>query len=138
MLGLIPSKFKLAAVLVLALVAASAVGYHFYKVNSLNAELIGTKADLVEAMANQAKLENAVDVLKQSQQTLERQRKIDQEKINKLSADYRESRKKVGALRKMLSKHDLGNLMLRKPGLLERRVNGATTRLGSEFEELTK
>ena len=137
LLGLIPGKGKLVLMLGLALAVTAAVGYHFYKVNSLNSELVTAVADLTQAKANQAILEDAVSELKQSQELLETQRKIDQAKITELGRNYRASRQKVGDLRKMLSKHDLGNLMLEKPGLIENRMNNATERLGAELEELT-
>ena len=138
MLGfLIPGQAKIAMYLGIALVVASAIGYHFYKVNKLNTELGVTRIDLVTSQANEASLQGAVDDLKQSQVILTQQREIDQAKMNELSRNYQASRKKVGELRQLLSRHDLGNLMLQKPGLIQNRMNNATTRLGVDFETLT-
>ena len=130
-------KGKLTLILIIALAISSAVGYHFIKVNSLHRQLIDARADVVECMANQARLEDALEVQKQSLARVEQQRQIDQKKLNELSKKYQASNKEVGDLRRMLSKHDLGYLMLRKPGLVENRMNKATDALGRELEELT-
>ena len=130
-------KGKLTLILIVALVISSAVGYHFIKVNSLHKQLINARADLVECMANQARLETALEVQKQSLARVEAQRQIDQKKLNELAKNYQASNKEVNDLRRMLSKHDLGYLMLRKPGLVENRMNRATEALGRELEELT-
>ena len=130
-------KGKLTMILIIALVISSAVGYHFIKVNSLHKHLINARADLVECMANQVRLEDALEVQKQSLARIKEQRQIDQQKLNQLAKQYQASNKEVGDLRRMLSKHDLGYLMLRKPGLVENRMNRATDALGKELEGLT-
>lgn len=135
--ALIPGKGKLILGLVIALAIAGAVGYHYYKVNSLNSKLVTITRDLEVAIANTDKLEHAVETQKQSITILRNQRRIDQEKLNTLAVSYQESQKKVGDLRELLSRHDLGFLMLKKPGLLETRMNKATERVGKEFEQLT-
>lgn len=137
LLGLIPGKGKIVMMLALAVVVTAAVGYHFYKVNSLNSRLITAVADLTQSKANQMILEGAIDDLKQSQALLKRQRQVDQVKMDKLGKEYRKSRRKVGELRKILSKHDLGHLMLEKPGLIENIINRGTRNVGKDFEELT-
>ena len=130
-------KGKLTLILIIALVISSAVGYHFIKVNSLHKQLINARADVVECMANQARLEDALEVQKQSLARVEQQRQIDQKKLDELAKNYQASNKEVNDLRRMLSKHDLGYLMLRQPGLVENRMNRATEALGRELEELT-
>ena len=134
---LMGGKGKTVMLLGVALALSLAVSYHFIKVNSLNSQLVTTRADLVEAVANQAKLEDALKVQKESLRLVEAQRQIDQEKLNELAKQYSASNKEVGDLRKMLSRHDLGYLMLRKPGLVEKRMTKATNRFGVELEELT-
>lgn len=137
LLGMIPGKGKIVILLVLALAVAAAVGYHFWKVNSLNTELGQTKLDLQTAIVNQARLEEAVGELQSANNRLVEQRATDQVKLNRLAEDYQKSQAKVGGLRKKLSEHDLEQLMLDKPGLLQGVFNKGTIRLGEEFEALT-
>jgi len=63
---------------------------------------------------------------------------MDQVKIDSLSDEYRSSRAKVNDLRRVLSKHDIGYLAQRKPGLVEKIVNRGTKELGKEFERLSQ
>ena len=77
--------------------------------------------------------------------------KMDQETINKLEEDnqayevankelqlkYREAEKYGDELSKKLREHDLTRLTLRKPGLIEKRVNDATKKVFEELESST-
>ena len=74
-----------------------------------------------------------------------------QETINKLEEDnaafevanselqlkYREAEKYGDELSKKLREHDLTRLTLRKPGLIEKRVNDATKKVFEELESST-
>lgn len=128
----------------IAIVVLGAVAYHYYKLNSVQSELskaeqvIGVlRVDLATSQANEDKLTSAVNDQKHSIQILEEQRQSDQSKINKLSKEYNLSRKNVDNLRKLLSKHDIAYLSLRKPGLIEPRINNGTANIGKKIEEIT-
>ena len=143
-LGLFGSKPKMTLYLGITLVVALAVGYHFMQMSKFKTELINKNQTIAELNLNiatlednQQKLEQAIATQRQSIKRLETQRTTNQRKLNQLVAAYGHSQKEVGKLRKLLSKHDIGYLMLRKPGLLENRINKASRKLGEEMEKLT-
>jgi septal ring factor EnvC (AmiA/AmiB activator) len=139
------SQVKMGIYLAIALLVSSAVGYHFWKVNSINEHLIHSeqeitilKQDLERSKANQHLLEASIREQNNSIGLLESQRKIDQEKLDQLSKRYDDSRGKVSELRKKLSAHDLNYLTLEKPGLIQRRINSGTSKIGKRLEQLTR
>jgi len=56
-------------------------------------------------------------------------------RMNALSTELQTANDGLVSLRKILADHDLTRLALEKPGLIENRINSATTRL---FNELMK
>lgn len=56
---------------------------------------------------------------------------------NKLSAQNQESMREVNQLRQTFAAHDLDNLALAKPGLIESKINKAVARLKNELEAIT-
>lgn len=146
MFGFLAGKtvLKLLPYIAIVTIIIGAVGYHYYKLNSVQSDLtkaeqtIGVlRIDLATSQANEEKLTSAVMDQNESIQLLEQQRQSDQAKINKLSKEYNLSRKHVDNLRKLLSKHDLAYLSSRKPGLIEPRINKGTSNVGKKIEELT-
>jgi len=62
----------------------------------------------------------------------------EQEKANRdLAINLQKAEASTDDLRQKLSDHDLTRLTLKKPGLIERRVNGATQSVFSELESIT-
>lgn len=137
-------KGKLIGLAVVGIAMASAVAYHYWTVNKIQDDLNKTmvlnstlRADLITAINNQENLKGALNDQEETISTLQTQRKIDQEKIDKLSKQFAESRERVGKLRKILSEHDLGFLAGEKPGLIQNRVNKGTRGVGSQIEKIT-
>lgn len=129
---------------IVGLVIAAAVGYHYFKLNNVQSQLthaqeqVGVlKQDVATAQANEAQLHGAITSLNGTVERLEQQRRIDQQKIDKLSKQYTESRQKVSDLRQLLSEHDLAYLAYNKPGLIENRINAGTDRVGEDIQEIT-
>jgi len=65
--------------------------------------------------------------------TLEKQQQLSA----KLNESLKKSENKLEDLRAVLRKHDLTNLSLKKPGLIENRINKATDEIFLEFENET-
>ena len=69
-------------------------------------------------------------------QQLEKQEKT-QEQINTLTAKNQEAQREVNKLRNTFAKHDLDNLALAKPKLIENIVNKGTKKVKDELIALT-
>ena len=69
-------------------------------------------------------------------QQLEKQQKT-QEQINTLTAKNQEAQREVNKLRNTFAKHDLDNLALAKPKLIENIVNKGTKKVKDELIALT-
>ena len=103
-------------------------GYYYYK---------DTQARIAVLTENSAKLEQATNTQKQTIDTLvedaTKYRELNKELNTKLEAanDYKNT------LIDKLRKHDLAKLSLKKPGLVEKRINNVTKKLFKSLEELT-
>ena len=95
------------------------------------------KANLEIAKANVAKLEVAVETSEQSLALL----KKDNERLNQitdqLNVDLRKSEQYGDELRATLNKHNLTHLANKKPGLIEKRMQGKTDALWKDLESIT-
>ena len=60
-----------------------------------------------------------------------------QDQNNKLSAQNQESAREVNKLRQTFANHDLDNLALAKPELIQGKINRAVKRLKEELETIT-
>tara|TARA_B100000900_G_scaffold267386_1_gene228306 strand:+ start:2457 stop:2867 length:411 start_codon:yes stop_codon:yes gene_type:complete len=69
-------------------------------------------------------------------QNLEKQQKT-QEQINTLTAKNQEAQREVNKLKNTFAKHDLDNLALAKPKLIENIVNKGTKKVKDELIALT-
>ena len=103
-------------------------GYYYYK---------DTQARIAVLTENSAKLEQATNTQKQTIDTLvedaTKYRELNKELNTKLEAanDYKNT------LIDKLRKHDLAKLSLKKPGLVERKINAGTEKLFESFEEIS-
>ncbi len=101
------------------------------------AEKDALRAELQTSINNQQVLENTIrDQNNRIAQAIEAQ-KQQQEQIQGLQEKNREAAAEVSSLRQKFARHDLNNLSLRKPGLIERIVNKATKEVGDEFAQIT-
>ena len=103
-------------------------GYYYYK---------DTQARIAILTENSAKLEQATNTQKQTIDTLVEDaakfRVLNKELNTKLEAanDYKNT------LIDKLRKHDLAKLSLKKPGLVEKKINAGTKKLFESFEEIS-
>ena len=115
--------------LVVGLLASAGGGFLYVK---------NLKANLEVAKANVAKLEVAVETSEQSLALL----KADNERLNKitdqLNIDLKKSEEYGDELRATLNKHNLTHLANKKPGLIEKRMQGKTDALWKDLEFITK
>ena len=114
--------------LVVGLLASAGGGFMYVK---------NLKANLEIAKANVAKLEVAVETSEQSLALL----KKDNERLNQitdqLNVDLRKSEQYGDELRATLNKHNLTHLANKKPGLIEKRMQGKTDALWKDLESIT-
>ena len=103
-------------------------GWYYYK---------DTQARIQTLTENSAKLEQAANTQKQTIDTLvedaAKYRELNKDLNIKLEAanDYKNT------LIDKLRKHDLAKLSLKKPGLVERKINAGTEKLFESFEEIS-
>ena len=103
-------------------------GYYYYK---------DTQARIAILTENSAKLEQATNTQKQTIDTLVEDaakfRVLNKELNTKLEAanDYKNT------LIDKLRKHNLAKLSLKKPGLVEKKINAGTKKLFESFEEIS-
>ena len=113
---------------VVGLLASAGGGFMYIK---------NLKANLEVAKANVAKLEVAVETSEQSLALL----KKDNERLNQLTdqlnVDLRKSEQYGDELRATLNKHNLTHLANKKPGLIEKRMQGKTDALWKDLESIT-
>ena len=114
--------------LVVGLLASAGGGFMYIK---------NLKANLEIAKANVAKLEVAVETSEQSLALL----KKDNERLNQLTdqlnVDLKKSEEYGDELRATLNKHNLTHLANKKPGLIEKRMQGKTDALWKDLESIT-
>ena len=92
---------------------------------------------LSQSKANQVILESKITEQNDSiKQYLAKQEQISAD-MNKLEAEKQNALREVNKLRNTFAKHDLDNLALNKPGLIEKIVNKGTKQVMTDLVELT-
>ena len=103
-------------------------GYYYYK---------DTQSRIQTLTENNAKLETAKAIQDQTIETLI----ADREKFDKLNKELQVKLEKANdyknTLIDKLRKHDLSKLSLKKPGLVEKKINNGTKKLFESFEAIS-
>ena len=86
---------------------------------------------------NQLILETEIEQQNADIKKLLSDQQILQTNINSLEKDKQESEREVNRLRETFARHDLDNLALQKPGLIQTRVNKGTKRVKDALVALT-
>ena len=116
--------------------AASVAGSYFY-INMQRAQLAQLQVELQTAVNNQQVLESTIAQQNtQMQEQLENQRQ-NQARIVELSEMNDEARQEVTEMRNTFARHDLNNLAIARPGLIEGIVNRGTAQVHQQFVDLT-
>ena len=96
-------------------------------------------------------MQETIQQLRENNLVLEEANKTNQETIGKLqenaemtrklneelTSKYNEAESKVDSLRDKLIDHDLTNLSLKKPALIEKRINNGTSKAFANLESIT-
>lgn len=86
---------------------------------------------------NQIALENSIKQQNESIKQYLVKQKQNQEQLNILTEKNRESQREVNKLKNTFAKHDLDNLALNKPKLIEKIVNKGTKQVKEDLITLT-
>ena len=118
------------------LLFATAGGSYFY-INMQRAQIGQLQVELQTAVSNQEVLESTIaNQNTQLQEQLEAQRQ-NQARIAELSEMNDEARQEVTEMRNTFARHDLNNLAIARPGLIEGVVNRGTAQVHAQFVSLT-
>ena len=118
------------------LLIATAGGSYFY-INMQKAQISQLQVELQTSVNNQQVLENTIaNQNNQLQEQLESQRQ-NQARIAELSEANDEARQEVTEMRNTFAQHDLNNLAIARPGLIEGVVNRGTAQVHQQFVDLT-
>ena len=119
-----------------ALLMVSIAGSAMY-INMQKATIEKLQIELQTAINNQAVLENTISSQNNQITKQLEQQKISQERITQLNEDSNLAQAEVTKLRNTFARHDLNNLAIAKPGLIEKIVNKGTNKVNKELIELT-
>ena len=120
--------FKLSIILGILLITTSAGSFFYIKYLS---------DQITTLKANQMVLEGEIHKQNESiKQYLENQ-KVRDEQIAGLEQEKQESQREVQKLRATFARHNMDNLALTKPGLIEKAVNRGTQRVFDELVSIT-
>ena len=118
------------------LLLATAGGSYFY-INMQKAQIGQLQVELQTSINNQQVLESTIaNQNTQLQEQLEAQRQ-NQARIAELSEANDSAREEVTELRNTFARHDLNNLAIARPGLIEGVVNRGTAQVHQQFVDLT-
>ena len=113
------------------------IGAAYAYINMQKAQLAQLQVELQTAVNNQEVLENAIaEQNAQLESQLEKQRQ-NQDRILELSQANDAARQDVTAMRNTFARHDLNNLAIAKPGLIQGVVNRGTAKVHQQFVDLT-
>ena len=115
----------------------TAVGGSYFYINMQKAQIAQLQVELQTAVNNQQVLESTIaNQNTQLQEQLEAQRQ-NQARISELSEANDEARQEVTEMRNTFARHDLNNLAIARPGLIEGIVNRGTAQVHQQFIDLT-
>ena len=115
--------------LVLGLIGGVGYGaYYYYK---------DTQARIATLTENSAKLEQAANTQKETIDTLVADAKKYDQLNKELNIKLEAANNYKNTLIDKLRKHDLAKLSLKKPGLVEKKINRGTKKLFESFEKLS-
>ena len=118
------------------LLIASLSGSALY-INLQKSKIEKLQVELNVAVQNQKVLENTVSEQNERMKQQLEDQKVSQEKIRQLTEANNKANEEVTKLRNTFARHDLNNLAIAKPGLMEGIVNRGTKKVNSELVELT-
>jgi len=123
--------------IIMGFLLVTAVGGSYFYINMQKAQIAQLQVELQTAVNNQQVLESTIaNQNNQLQEQLENQRQ-NQARITELSEANDEARQEVTEMRNTFARHDLNNLAIARPGLIEGVVNRGTAQVHQQFIDLT-
>ena len=123
--------------IVMRFLLMAVVGGSYMYINMQRAQIAQLEVELQTSISNQSILEGTIaSQNSQLQEQLELQRQS-QLRITELSEANDEARQEVTEMRNTFARHDLNNLAIARPGLIEGVVNRGTARVHQQFIDLT-
>ena len=123
--------------IIMGFLLVTAVGGSYFYINMQKAQIAQLQVELQTAVNNQQVLESTIaNQNTQLQEQLENQRQ-NQARISELSELNDEARQEVTEMRNTFARHDLNNLAIARPGLIEGVVNRGTAQVHQQFIDLT-
>ena len=92
---------------------------------------------IITLRANQVVLETEIEKQNESIKNYLAEQKNQQNQLAQLESDKQQAMQDVNRLRKTFANHDLDELALAKPGLLQNKVNKASNRVMKTLEDLS-
>ena len=124
-------------IIVMGLFLVVVVGGSYMYINMQRAQIAQLEVELQTSISNQSILEGTIaSQNSQLQEQLELQRQS-QLRITELSEANDEARQEVTEMRNTFARHDLNNLAIARPGLIEGVVNRGTAAVHQQFIDLT-
>ena len=123
--------------MIMGFLLVTTVGGSYFYINMQKAQIAQLQVELQTAVNNQQVLESTIaNQNNQLQEQLENQRQ-NQARIAELSQMNDEARQEVTEMRNTFARHDLNNLAIARPGLIEGIVNRGTAQVHQQFVDLT-
>jgi preprotein translocase subunit SecD len=123
--------------MIMGFLLVTTVGGSYFYINMQKAQISQLQVELQTAVNNQQVLESTIAQQNtQMQEQLENQRQ-NQARIAELSQMNDEARQEVTEMRNTFARHDLNNLAIARPGLIEGIVNRGTAQVHQQFVDLT-
>ena len=123
--------------IVLGFILMASVGGSYFYITLQKAQIDQLQIELQTAVNNQQVLESTISQQNsQLEQQLAQQRE-NQARITELTEANDEARQEATELRNTFARHDLNNLAIARPGLIEGVVNRGTQRVHEQFIALT-
>tara|TARA_R110001583_G_scaffold49590_1_gene155242 strand:- start:38 stop:457 length:420 start_codon:yes stop_codon:yes gene_type:complete len=123
--------------LLLGFLLLSTAGGSYFYINMQKAQISQLQVELQTSINNQQVLESTIaNQNTQMQEQLEAQRQ-NQARISELSEMNDAARQEVTEMRNTFARHDLNNLAIARPGLIQGVVNRGTAAVHRQFVELT-
>lgn len=127
MFGLSPlTYFRIAGVVAIIAIVAGCVWYYKW-----------AEAEIIELNKNNALLETHLQQSEQAIKSLQNSVAESKEKLTVVQSEFSNLRRENNSLSKKLSKHDIGHLASRKPGLMEKVFSKGTDDSGRCYELVT-
>ena len=116
--------------LILGAMLIISVGGSFWYIDYLQDQISILKGNQIALESKVAEQNEAIDRYLQEQ-------KENQAKLNQMALANQEAQREVNKLRSTFARHDLDNLAINKPALVEKMVNRGTKKVFSELIEIT-